>query len=273
MSSRIQNDKMAFQPLKTFNALAAVAALVAGCANGRQNGFAADRAESLPPQVTAVATGPVARLLTNHSAYQADFSLTLANDADPALLLSGRLFVSGGKIRLEAALKNPGGRALKENDFGLIWDAAANQGYVFSEALQGYAPIESVVRFTNLLTQTLGPPAEHIDGHPVDQANVTVFCSNGEIASFHRLTAHDLDDLPLRVKSLNRPQPFVLALTKLQRGAVAEELFLPPVDFTKYENEAAMLTELGLRQQGVFRVKSDPGGININYNPAVGGQN
>jgi len=44
----------------------------------------------------------------------------------------------------------------------------------------------------------------------------------------------------------------MLALSKIQRVTPAEDLFLPPSDFTKYESETALINELALRQRNLF---------------------
>jgi hypothetical protein len=61
-------------------------------------------------------------------------------------------------------------------------------------------------------------------------------------------------NLPLQIDLLTSPHPFTLALSKIQSIIPAEELFLPPDGFTKYESEAAMLDELAARQQSVLVV-------------------
>ena len=91
--------------------------------------------------------------------------------------------------------------------------------------------------------------------HPVDKANATFLCSNGQMLSLHMLSAHNLGDLPLRIYSRYPPQTFLLALSSIQTVRPAEELFLPPAGFTKYESEAVMLDELRVRQANVFKRK------------------
>jgi hypothetical protein len=101
-----------------------------------------------------------------------------------------------------------------------------------------------------------------------------VFARGGAEALLPKLTsvtvqllrAQDMGNLPLQIYSLNRPHSFELALSKIQLVIPAEELFLPPDGFTKYENEAAMLNELAARQQSVFGEKHEQGGEGGDYN-------
>ena len=224
-----------------------------GCAHtSHHNGFAGGEAEALLPKLISVATGPAAMLLTNGDGFRSEFAMTLEDAVEPPLQLSGRMLVRGGKLRLEAAFGKSKSKSVRAGDFGVIWDTAASQGYVFSEALQGYAPINKAVRFTNLLTQVIAGQTERIEGHLVDKANVTVMGSDGQTLIIQLLRAQDLGNLPLRIRSLNRPPSFALALSKIQLVMPAEDLFLPPDGFSKYESEAALINELAARQQSLF---------------------
>jgi hypothetical protein len=90
--------------------------------------------------------------------------------------------------------------------------------------------------------------------------------SDGQTINVQLLRAQDMGNLPLQIYSLNRPHSFALALSKIQWVKPAEELFLPPDGFTKYESEAAMLNELAARQQNVFGEKHEQGGEGDDYN-------
>jgi hypothetical protein len=259
--------------LKLFILLIGFAALVSGCATRMHNGFGRGGAEESLPKLTSVITGPVGVLLTNGNVFSSDFTMAFEEDSEHTLKISGQVLVRGGKLRLEAVFDKSNSKSMVAGDIGVIWDAASNQGYVFSEDLQGYAPISETVHFTNILTQVVTSPIERIEGHPVEKANLTFTCSDGQTMDFQLYRVQGVGNLPMQIKSLNSAQFFTLALSKIRLETPAEELFLPPDGFTKYESEAAMLSELGIRQQAVFSEKHDQGGININYKPAVGGQN
>jgi hypothetical protein len=229
-----------------------------GCAH--TNGFTKGGTEALLPKLTSVATGPVAVLLTNGNAFRSEFTMTLEDASEPPLQFSGRIFARGGKLRLETAFDKSNGKSMRADDFGVIWDVAAHQGYVFSEALQGYAPINEAVRFTNLPAQVIAGQTERIEGHPVDKANVTVMGNDGQTMILQLLRAQDMGNLPLQIHSFDSPQSFALALSKIQSVMPAEELFLPPDGFTKYESETAMLNELAARQRNVSGERHEQGG-------------
>jgi hypothetical protein len=231
-----------------------------GCLHTRHDNAAArGGAETLLPKFTSVTTWPLAVILTNGSAFESEFTLTLADDSPSPLNLSGQLLVRGGKLRFEAARFN--GKAMRAGDFGVIWDASARQGFAFSEALQGYAPISEALHCTNLLTQVTPGETERIDGHPADKRNATIMGSNGQTLILQMLTARDLGNLPLKIfPSADSPYSFALTLSKIQLLVPADELFLPPDGFTKYVSAAAMLDELTDRQQDVSGVKRAPGG-------------
>ena len=245
-----------------------IALWTGGCADtSQQDYFGREGAESLLPKLTSVITGPVTVLLTNGNAFSSEFTMTFEDGTEPPSRASGQIFVLGGKLRLDVAFGKSKRKSMDMGHFGLIWDVAANQGYVFSEAIQGYAPIYATVRFTNFLVQVIGGPTERIEGHLVEKAAVTAMCNNGQTISLQQLRAQDMGNLPLQVESLNSPQSFKLALSRIQLNIPATELFLPPDGFTKYKSEAAILTEIGIRQQSIFKESKDYGDVNIKPTP------
>jgi hypothetical protein len=221
-----------------------------GCVHSSQRSVRGG-AEVLLPKLTAMTTGPVAILLTNRNAFRADFTMTLAEVPKPPLVFLGQIIVSGTKLRLETSFNNSKGTSKTVRDFGLIWDAAQNQGFAFCEALQGYAPINTTVHFTNLLTQVIAGQTERFQGHPIDKANVTVMGSDGQTASIELLRVQALDNLPLRMSFSHRSNSVTLAVSNIQWCQSSKDLFMPPEEFTKYESEAAMLDELTARQHSV----------------------
>jgi hypothetical protein len=243
-------------------------AWTSGCAH--TNGVAGGGVEALLPEATSVLTGPAAVLLTNGNACGAEFIMTFPNASPSPLKFSGQMLVSGGKLRLEGTFGKPNRESRRMGDFGLIWNVAAGQGYVFSEALQGYAPINEAIQFTNLVSQVTAAQTERIEGHVVDQVNVTVTDRDGQTTTIQLLRAQDLGNLPLQIHSVDGSHPFALTLSKIQQVTPAEDLFLPPDGFTKYESEAAMLIELTGRQQSILGRHEHDGG---DYNPSgIGGR-
>jgi hypothetical protein len=76
--------------------------------------------------------------------------------------------------------------------------------------------------------------------------------SDGQTIALQLSRARDLGNLPLEIRSADGPNPFSLTLTNIRLILPAKALFLPPDDFTKYENETALVEELTARQQNVF---------------------
>jgi hypothetical protein len=225
-----------------------------GCAHGRRHNVEGLGADRRLPKLTSLFAGPVSMLLTNTGGYQSE--MTISWNETPPLKVSGQLFVSGGRIRIEA--ETDGSKRANTGGFGLIWDVAANRGYVISEPLQGYAPIEGTIRVTNITTGALPDQPEKIENHLADKAQVVVLESDGQMLHFQLARAQDLGNLPLQINSIDPANSYQLALTKIQPLTPSEELFLPPDGFTKYDSETALLAELTARQQDVFGAKSSP---------------
>lgn len=253
--------------------LAIFLALASGCATRPPNGFSKTGAVKLLPKLTSVITGPAGVLLTDDHAFSADFTMTFEGDDERASKVSGQILARGGKLRLEATFGKSNRRSMAAGDFGLIWDATARQGYVFSEALQGYAPLHELVWFTNVLTGAETSPAGQIEGRTVREANVTVTGSDGQLPGLQVFEAQDLGKVPLRINSLGGRQPFTVTLSNVRLDLPAEELFLLPDGFTKYDDEADMLDEMSFREQGIISARHRDNGVNINYKPPGAGQN
>jgi hypothetical protein len=171
--------------------------------------------ESTLPKLTAILTGPSALFLTNAGSFEAECVISLGSGEKPRKL-SGRLFVRGGKLSLETVPAKS--KSANTGAFGVIWDATSGNGFVFSEALQGYAAIGAEARSTNSAIVSIAGPG----------------------------------NFPLEIRSAASPDVFALALAKVQRVLPPDDLFLPPDGFTKYPNAAALLNELTDRQQSVL---------------------
>jgi hypothetical protein len=201
------------------------------------------------PQVIVVTTGPVALLATNGGAYSAEFTLTFDNAGGPPLKLSGVMLVAGGKVRAEYARVN--GKPLPGGAIDVIWDAAAHQGWVLSEALQACARVNDAVHCTNVVTEALAGAAGPTDGHPVDQTKATLQCADGHIITLQVSRALDLGGAPLRMQLVSQTDAFGLVLTRVQAAKLPDDLFLPPEDFEKFANAGALVDELAYRQHEV----------------------
>jgi hypothetical protein len=224
-------------------------AATSGCVHtGQRYGFAVGVETSLP-EATAIVTGPVAAGLAHGDAFTSEFTMTLQDASGPPL--TGQLFAREGKLRLEVVF--PQNRKTgRLGNFGVIWDQTVRQGYIISDALQGYAPISEMTWVTNLVTEAVAAPAERVEGHPVDHANVTFKDSGGQTTVIQLLRAQDMDNLPLQIHSLSGPQSFTLTLAKIQRVIPAIDLFSLPDGLTRYDSETALLGELAARQENVF---------------------
>ncbi|MGD0615262.1 MAG: hypothetical protein ABSA69_07470 [Verrucomicrobiota bacterium] len=196
-------------------------------------------------------TGPAAVFLTNLDGFSAQATLTIQTAAAGAHTISGQLLERRGKLFFEPLPGKSAGKHADPGQFSFIWDAAAGRGYVLSEALQGYAPFGSTVRFAPPAIQPSAIPVEPFQDHPVNEAMATCPAGNGSPAAFHLLCARDLNGLAVRIESTNEPVPFTLTLSKVRIDRPAEGLFEPPEGFTKYQSEEALLNELAAREQSL----------------------
>jgi len=226
--------------------VAAMLAWTGGCAHTREERARNDAMRTLPT-LTAVITGPAALLLTNTPGFQSAYQLLFDDHGKASTKPTGRLFVRGQKI--EVTLGEVHGKTGSSGAFSVVWDAVAGRGYVSSEALQGYALLGADASYSNAVTQAETGGPQHLDGRLVEKVMAVAAGTNGERLSWELTSDVEHGHLPMQIRSLQGAPNFTLTLTKTQASVPPEELFSRPVEFTKYANEAALLSELETREQ------------------------
>ncbi len=219
-------------------AVALIGFLASGCAGRQRPKYEPDERiiDATPPFLM----GPAAALLVNTNGYSARVTLDLPAAAGKVHSFSGQLLCSGSRL-----LFAPSG-----GDRIFMWDVRQHGGFILSEALQGYAPISTPTQITNFVTaaEAATPTVNAVNGHPGHESEVAVASDDGSTVKFAVWSAADLDDFPVRIRSLNAPVPFTLNLLELRTEQLAAKLFLPPEDFTPYASAAAMTSELAARK-------------------------
>jgi hypothetical protein len=222
-----------------------VLGLFHGCSTRREkNPFSGGTIEPLPP---AFLTGPAAALLTNAGAFSAH--VVLSNSLRTPKTISGELFVADAKLLFaaEPPKKNPGGA------FAYVSDLVNRQGFVWSEALQGYAPASLHATPTNLIIQKEPGGLQKFDGHVCQSTEALVQMSDGSQAALRVYRALDLNRFPLHIETISNASPFTLTLSNIRPTAPPPDVFTPPTDFTKYASPEVMVTELIMRQHNLRR--------------------
>jgi hypothetical protein len=187
-------------------------------------------------------------LLTNASAFSAVLTVDSPAIAQKGHALSGQLLCEGGHLIFSPT----------RGDRTFIWDVRERNGYVLSEALQGYAPFSSPAQMTSVttLSETAGPASERVNGHPGHESEVTIAMDDGSTSRFSVWRASDLNGLPVRIKSLSTNEMFEVNLSAIQPAKLASTLFGPPDGFTKYENPDVMAGELAMRKSKPKKTES-----------------
>lgn len=198
-----------------------------------------------PPRPPAFLAGPSGFLLANSGGFSALVTVE-TRPPDPAVEpLSGRLVARGDKFFFEPG--GPGEGEDRANRFGYIWDGGAHRGFVLSEELQGYAALDSPLRFTNLVAHGSPAGAGRIQGHPAEEVIVTVFSGEGAPSTFLVARALDLGGLPLRIVSNSPADSSTITLRDIRPETPPESLFRPPEGFTPYPSPEALANELAYR--------------------------
>jgi hypothetical protein len=234
------------------------ATLAVGCANSDKH-----RKEEPPtpvggipaPAPPAFLNGAMAVLLTNVEGFRAHVVLEGLPSANRGETIVGELMGRGGKLLFAPEPGTPQNKYSRVEDFSYIWNVDESRGFLLSGPLQGYAPISSNTRFTNVVIGSGGgsPAAEKVSGYLCQQSEVKVVSNDGAETVFKVWRAKDLKGLPVRITRTVNGTPLTLSFTKVRLETPPKELFLPPSDFTKYASAETMMNELVSRQQNLKR--------------------
>jgi hypothetical protein len=261
----IPNHLRARQPALRFTyircfvpGLLVIAGLASGCASSSTKSIRAGAFQVMPtPAIPLFLNGPMALLLTNADGFRARVVFESAAPSGITQTTAGELMVRGSKLLFAPEPTTVAKKQSRQEDTAFIWDVNENRGYMLNDPLQAYAPISSSRQFTNVsvgagLNNT---SPEKVAGHLSPATEVTVTASDGVATIFRVWRATDLKGLPFRIQCPSGGVPLTLTLSKVNLGAVPNDLFLPPNGFTKYESPEAMMTEMALRRVNLSHKK------------------
>jgi len=233
--------------------------LIGGCAHHKEFSGAEQRELAKPP---AFLTGPMAPLLTDARSYTAQILFETRTAWGSTQAIRGDFTSAGTKLAFQPELP----KASRQNSQGtmvFVWDTAQGSGYALNDALQGYAPYSSNVRFTNVIANKAGSMSESIAGHECQQESALVCSDDGSTNLLQVWRAADLRGIPLRVSAGSNATASVLTIMKIQFGRPAEFL-MSQQGFTKYDSPDAMVTELVARQHNLSRKEGSTFGYPAN---------
>jgi len=239
-------------------ALGSLTAGLAGCSRSRESEM---REASLTgiyaAQTPAFLIGAASVLLTNGGGYSAHLTAQSESFAAQNGVRSGQVLCRGSKLLFAPAPGEAKSKKTRSGDFAFIWDVATGSGFVLSGALQGYAPVSTSVKPTNVVSQGKAL-SQKVDGHASMAENATVQMNDGSSATFEVFRTVDLAGFPIRISTVTNPMPLTLSLSKVRFEPPAEEVFMPPDDFTKYSSPEVMADEVAARQRNLHRKASSP---------------
>ena len=233
-------------------ALSLAVLIGSGCSGEREAYRTGRYGRVVTPLPPAFITGAAALLLTNNPGFSARVELQTDSSMGTRKTSTGALLGRNGKL-LYAPDSDEATEPRQPGEYSFIWDVAQSQGYVLSEALQGYAPVNSALHVTNLQTSGKTTSSEKVAGHSCEGVIVTAITAEGSTNSFDVLRAVDLSGFPLRIESSTNAAPFVLSLSKIKFEAPSASIFSPPDGFTKYPSAQTMADELAAREHNLRR--------------------
>lgn len=233
-----------------------------GCASSGPHeahlGVAEGIAAATPPFFI---TGPASLLLTNVLDYNAHTEAPGAVEAvEGGSAISGNLFQQGGVLLFISMPGRSARLGAWAGSFRFLWDANRQSGYVISEWLQGYAPLNSPTRYTSIVSSGGLPtaPVERVDDQSCRSEQVTVAGADGSAQTFSACRPADFQGPPLRIISLSNTNLGV-QLSQLNVEPQSPDFFALPDGSSRYSSAEAMVHEI-IRRQKLLRFRPDFGG-------------
>lgn len=239
----------------------AILALVAGCAGPAIDPQRDNEALEIPGFLTS----PAMALMTNTDGFTARVEVQTPSSLGTKTQ-TGRIFGRGSRLlflpdyRQSAFSKQ---RAAEKTSF--VWDVAESKGYVFNEALQGYAPYSISARVTSLKVTDVESVFNEFDGHRCRRGEASIGISEGPEALFTIWRATDLKALPLQIKAANGQ--CVINFSKISFERIGASLFNPPDGFTKHASPEMMQGTLLERQISAKKKRYESGDSDIENTP------
>ncbi len=229
--------------------------LMPGCAHHRREVELREygltgRISAEPP---AFLTGPASALLTNGSGYSAHLQADAPALGAASGASSGELLCRNDTLLFAPDEAQRPGKGSRPGGFTFIWNPLTASGYVLSESLQAYAPIQAKARATNILVRPSSGPPQTISGYTAQAHEATIQMSDGSAVQFQVFRSAELHEVPVRVASQTNASPIALTLSKVRLASPPAELFAPPGSFSKYASPETMADEIAARQRNLRR--------------------
>jgi hypothetical protein len=223
-----------------------IAVLPVGCAHGPGR----EEREFMriyTPQVPVFLSGPASALLTNTEGFSARATVRGDSAFPGSEFVEGELLGRGSKLVFAPGKTEPENKQLRLGAFSYIWDVASGTGFLLSEALQGYAPVASTLRVTNLVYESGGSPPRE----------VTAFMNDGSKTVFRVWPGDTRKEFPSRIEARGT-LPLTVSLAKIRLQSPPADLFVPPDSFSKYPTADALADEIAVRQHNLGRGLREP---------------
>jgi hypothetical protein len=226
-----------------------VAAMFCGCSS-HHAGPVYHAGDEKPPLFLS---GPVGAVLTNFNGFGARVSATLSSQPGESKIVAGELLGREGLLIFQPSLGIKGKRARTEGGLFFIWDERKHSGYVLSEALQAYAPVQSAAATTGPIHIANDGIQAEVDGHPCHRSETALDLSDGQKARLTVWRADDERHFPLKIEVVNGAERVTVSFSEVRRELPALDLFRPPDGFAVYPTSVALMNELIVRDASLIK--------------------
>jgi hypothetical protein len=190
--------------------------------------------------------GPITMVLTNRPGFSAHVVATVGPPDGRGQTNLGELLERDGRLIFEPELEIKSKHTLAASGLLFIWNENRHSGYVVSDALQGFAPVDPALDIPTLAVESMTDKKDvkKIDGRVCHRWEAVVPFANGMKVPVTLWQTDDAIKFPMRIECSNGTDVMTLNFSELRLESPPEDLFEPPEGFTSYASASALMNEL-----------------------------
>jgi hypothetical protein len=210
--------------------------------------------------------GSMSKLLGDVTSFSATIEMTTKDPSGNQLTMPGKIAFSEGKSCFEMDLTQvkgsslpPGAaeqmKAMGMDKMRIIARPDKKSSYTIYTGLKAYVESaipdnESPEVASKYKVETSELGKETLDGHACIKNKVVVTDDQGAKHTSTVWNATDLKKFPLKIEALEDGQPVTMLFKDVKLAKPDEASFAPPTDYTRYDNQMALMMKEMMKRQG-----------------------
>jgi hypothetical protein len=201
-------------------------------------------------------TGAMTKVFGTNTAFSADIEIQAAGSPRETKPMPGTISYDSGKSRFEMDLSSTQTPGIAEHMKAMGMDKTVAITRPDTKVVDMVFPSLSAYIETPLKDQDAGKPGtsykiqstelgrETVDGHVCVKNKVVVTDDGGKTNEFTVWNAIDLKKFPLKIQTTENERVTTMLFKNVKLSKPDAALFTPPADYTKYDNQQALMREV-----------------------------